>query len=343
MPGWNLKEGRKYDGRVSEDDFWKVMNGFFMGKSSRTTTYKYCFFKCLLDNIFNADVLTGELSYCVIFDRFAEIYWNLVAKYELRQKPRKTFNISSAIERIINDYICENHISGNVSFESQSQKLRDDLTSKIRQECSKFVVGALYNDFDGKLYGFNKHLGVIFFHKDAIDFLKKFKNPLGKVNYFEWIKYLENANRDVSKYFIATKLDQSSKRINLSFYKNYLKSINTKSVCFYCGKELSDSQIDVDHFIPWSFVKDDKIWNMVISCKECNNLKRDYLPEKQQMFELIKRNQYILSNSISNSPNSASMSSEMAFYSKEKLEEMYETAEFNGYSKKWRSINGKTF
>lgn len=36
--------------------------------------------------------------------------------------------------------------------------------------------------------------------------------------------------------------------------------------CFYCGRKLSPKRIDVDHFIPWSFIKDDNLWNLVLAC-----------------------------------------------------------------------------
>ncbi len=41
--------------------------------------------------------------------------------------------------------------------------------------------------------------------------------------------------------------------------------------CFYCGKPVIKKTVEVDHFIPWSFMKDDQIWNFVLACPECNN------------------------------------------------------------------------
>lgn len=59
--------------------------------------------------------------------------------------------------------------------------------------------------------------------------------------------------------------------------------------CFYCGRELrnaSGSSSPVDHFIPWNFVKDDKLWNFVLACPHCNSLKSNILPDRQYFEEM---------------------------------------------------------
>ena len=48
------------------------------------------------------------------------------------------------------------------------------------------------------------------------------------------------------------------KREDLSIYRELLRREFEENTCFYCGKKLND-KAHVDHFIPWSFVKDDKI------------------------------------------------------------------------------------
>ena len=87
MPGWNLKSGTitKYD--VGEDEMWSLFNFVFSEASAKKTTYKFGLIKSILDNI-----LTGEetplgifITYEKIFSKFAENYWNLVVKYNLRQ------------------------------------------------------------------------------------------------------------------------------------------------------------------------------------------------------------------------------------------------------------------
>ena len=75
--------------------------------------------------------------------------------------------------------------------------------------------------------------------------------------------------------------------------------------CFYCNRKVNvnttsnmDDFPDVDHVIPHSFFRDleispDGIWNLVISCKECNrglNGKFDSPPSYNYFNDLIIRN-----------------------------------------------------
>ena len=46
----------------------------------------------------------------------------------------------------------------------------------------------------------------------------------------------------------------------------------------------------VDHFLPWSFVREDKIWNFVLACPECNIKKKDKMPNEDYLIRLGERN-----------------------------------------------------
>ena len=53
--------------------------------------------------------------------------------------------------------------------------------------------------------------------------------------------------------------------------------------------------MEVDHFIPWVFVRDDKLWNFVLSCRKCNNSKSDRLADRRYIGKLLEQNDYIVS------------------------------------------------
>lgn len=59
------------------------------------------------------------------------------------------------------------------------------------KECSKYVVAALCTDFRYIIYGFDKDKTKIQFSYFAYIFLVKYAYIIGKLNYFEWIKFLE--------------------------------------------------------------------------------------------------------------------------------------------------------
>lgn len=90
---------------------------------------------------------------------------------------------------------------------------------------------------------------------------------------------------------MVDKLELSTpKRNDLSIYREILRTEFEEKSCFYCGKKLG-KEIHVDHFIPWSFVKDDKIWNFVLACPRCNRRKSDKLPNALYLSRIKERNE----------------------------------------------------
>ena len=82
---WNSDSNTVPFQNLTEADVIAMVNRALSGNSHHATTYKYAFFKSILDNVFNVDIETKLLSYDNIAIRFTEIYWNLVLNYHLRQ------------------------------------------------------------------------------------------------------------------------------------------------------------------------------------------------------------------------------------------------------------------
>jgi CRISPR/Cas system Type II protein with McrA/HNH and RuvC-like nuclease domain len=85
------------------------------------------------------------------------------------------------------------------------------------------------------------------------EFVCKHKIIIEKANYFEWARFLEKVNSENDTTHLLTKIDESTKRTNLSIYRHILYNEFENSTCFYCGKKIAPRSVDVDHFIPWSF------------------------------------------------------------------------------------------
>lgn len=149
---------------------------------------------------------------------------------------------------------------------------------------------------------------------------------LEKMNYFEWAKYLEKVNEDTTTRNLLNNLDTITLRSDLSVYRRILFEEFEEHTCFYCGKELKEGKIHVDHFIPWSFMKDDNLWNLVLSCAQCNLKKSDKLTPDYFVENLISRNDAILEQ------NPRKIAAE---YKDEKLRHIYYWAKCNGYNEIW--------
>jgi len=121
---------------------------------------------------------------------------------------------------------------------------------------------------------------------------------LEKLNYYSWAKFLEKVNDESALIRVIDKLELSTpKRDNLSVYRELLYKEFEEHNCFYCGKKLL-RKIHVDHFIPWSFIKEDKIWNFVLACPTCNIKKTNKLANFKYIDIIESRNKDI--NNINN-------------------------------------------
>ena len=87
--GYDAKESLTAFEDLRDDEVISLVNRALLGNVRRNTSYKFVFFKSILDNLFNVD-LKSEPECFLGFDkislRFAEIYWNLVVRFGMRQE-----------------------------------------------------------------------------------------------------------------------------------------------------------------------------------------------------------------------------------------------------------------
>ena len=319
--GYELKEGKYKQGTLKDDEIWAHFAYLFSSKSHNDTSYKFGFLKSILDNLYNTDASLC-LTFDQLFSKFAEIYWNLVLKYHILQKTPGKLNRMSSLERVLIESKDKFGLDEDIPYESLTSEMMLTINKKVKQKCKENVVGALYGDLGGIIYSFSKKEEYIQFNPIVYTFLCKNKTIVEKLNYYEWARFLEKVNSDSTD--LLTKIDVSSKRNDLTYYRNILFE-EFENRCFYCGKKLTQSNVHVDHFIPWSFIKDDNLWNFVLSCSECNLRKNDKLADVSFLETLIHRNKLISVNKYK----------EMKFYNADKLHNIYQFAQNNGYEQ-WK-------
>ena len=295
MAGWKLKNGELINDRCSEEEYWRLFNYVFSKRCHKRNTYKFALIKSLLDNLLNSvqTEIGFSISFYDLFLKFTQCYWNLVLKHHLRQMRRQNDVSESAIEKILNEYAAKNTSPLDITlleFSSLSEKEKNKLVSKVKPVCKQYVLGALFEDFEGEVFGFDTNEEELFLSYGAYDFMLKFKPELEKLNYYCWAQFLESVNEESQVVRLLDKLEESiPQRQNLSIYRQILYEEFEQNNCFYCGKKL-DQKIAVDHFIPWNFTKEDKIWNFVLACPSCNSKKLDRLVEKEYIRKIDVRN-----------------------------------------------------
>lgn len=326
MAGWDLKNGSITEYNVSEDRIWSLFNYIFSDSSRKRNTYKFGLVKSLLDNVFNGQITENGIKYTYeeLFSRFAENYWNLVIKYDLRQMRKDGKSIYSKVETILMSVVTENPTLALLEFRTIDEKTKLSIIKNVTSECKKCVVGALYCDFDGIIYSFDLKDDGIIINYCVYEFMLKYKAELERLNYYSWARFLEQINDDNALIRVIDKLELSTpRRESLSVYREILRREFEEDTCFYCGRKLKNN-MHVDHFIPWSFVKDDKIWNFVLSCPMCNVKKNNRVPNKDFLMKIESRNKKIqlIQNTV--------IQTEFVGYTDDLLNRMWSYAKLSG-------------
>jgi hypothetical protein len=329
MEGWKLKEAHYLCKDISDDEIWKNFNFIFSTRSTNRTSYKYGFLKALLESVFDVNE-EGGMRLSDIFSKFTAIYWSLVVKFKLKKGDKGVKGGKTKIEEIFENYINQYDFIKISEYDCIRKDIRNQIEKDITKECSKYVVGALYGDSSGMFYSFYKKENYLEFNPSVLKFIRKYNSMLLKLNHYEWIKFLEKVNLEENSYGIASKLDEAAKRTHLKLYKDFLYINLENHTCFYCGKQVEYNGIHIDHFVPWSFIRNNKLWNFVISCSTCNLSKNDKLADKYFLDEIIYRDNHIRHCDFE------IVKSDFESYNDHLFKEIYSSAIFNGFDENWK-------
>ena len=125
---------------------------------------------------------------------------------------------------------------------------------------------------------------------------------LGWIQY-EKVKWLQNNNPEMPG--LVYKLAPMDERMRkLGKVKKLWEGILdlTEVYDVFSGKQIVRRQYDVDHFIPWSFVMNDELWNLMPIDSSLNSSKSDRLPEWDPFFRRFADNQFMMYELIHEKP-----------------------------------------
>ena len=263
----------------------------FFNKSTQSSTYKPTFMKCLLDigNCKddegkewvkdNGEYYTVDLNF--IIARFLRFYHPLKFQWKLKQE---TTTKTIAIYGIFDRY---KELVGIKSAPSL-KKFCSEKFSDIREETIKHaaiqdnVMPLLLKDCN--IYEHDRKKITI--KKEIVEYMKNNRSVLlAALNNMISI-YLEKCNKKIPD--ISTKLleEYTRKRLEPKKFQNLISI--SESRCFYCDNKFN--KFEADHFIPWNFIPQTEIYNMVPACKGCNGSKSDNLSDEAFLEKIKDRN-----------------------------------------------------
>jgi len=272
---------------------------------SKSNTYKFALARSILDYVKkNEDQILENIkketptpiTYSEIAKMFLQYYWHQEFKFKIRQNHQvdKPPSIIVILQKIFD----KEAVPEKFDFVSKEQKnsaeklILRKVFGKEKQKTSQ-VIPRFQNIREGKItvnknpFYINKENDqLIQVNPDAMEFFIHYRVLLEKLVILEWAKFLEKIKPVPG---LVSKIeDPEPERKSLKAVERELSKFFNE--CFYCARNLNDTKIHVDHFVPWSYIFEDKRWNFVLACSDCNLKKSNSLTDPKFLEKIIGRN-----------------------------------------------------
>ena len=143
----------------------------------------------------------------------------------------------------------------------------------------------------------------VYFHPDWVRMIQEHTvTILGWIQY-EKVRWLQNNNPEVpGLVYKLAPMDEKIRKLGKvrKLWEGVLDCHEIRDI--FTGKPMQPKQYDIDHFIPWSFVMNDELWNLMPMDSSLNSSKSNRLPLCDPFFSRFSDNQYILYRLIQDQP-----------------------------------------
>lgn len=266
--------------------------------SNKSESYKLFWFSGLLKAVSEGKT---RISFNEIINNMIAAAWYMVSEYHLDLGPTDT------LEKLVLAAQPKSNLKASAT-EKEILKYLETTTDPVVQECKRtlslMVPFRLQAPFVPDLKGdaWNSQRVVIdrmnaspdvIYHYDNAPALSRsiivqdkwmayLSNNLailkGWLDY-HMIQYLQRRNPSIPG--IACKLAPPGER-KLEKAKDFWKSVigytQIANIYDFSGPDMTTQDVSIDHFVPWSFVAHDELWNLVPTTKSLNSSKSNNLP-----------------------------------------------------------------
>jgi hypothetical protein len=172
-------------------------------------------------------------------------------------------------------------------FSQQTRGLKD-------YDVNPRIINLANNRFDAikPLYCFNaeiqKDCSGIIIHPDWMRYLKQNYTIVRGWASWEWLNYMQQRNPSIPN--VVNKLFIPQQRDSLIKQTQYWNTIleHQEIECIYSQVKLDKNDISLDHYLPWSFVAHDQLWNLIPTTKSVNSSKSNSLPSAQYFHDFVQ-------------------------------------------------------
>ena len=125
---------------------------------------------------------------------------------------------------------------------------------------------------------------------------------LGWIQY-EKVKWLQNNNPEVpGLVYKLAPMDERMRKLGRvrKLWQGIMQCQPIRDV--FTGEEIIEREYDIDHFVPWSFVMNDELWNLMPMDSSLNSSKSNRLPKWDPFFYNFAGSQFLMYRLIQESP-----------------------------------------
>ncbi|BAY86424.1 hypothetical protein NIES267_59320 [Calothrix parasitica NIES-267] len=285
---------------------------------STTNSYKYLYFLSLLDILKrkNFDVVSPISFQDIIVEMLANAWYShnyfklsfgtqdkIANKLDFLELEitQPILKFKDTDKKLLRTAIRNQNIVDIVAFISNYvpyRLIRPFFTEDTRgfkdYDVNPAIITLSKNKFDDEkpLYCFNaqkqKDCNAIILHPDWISYFKTNYVIVRGWASWEWLKYMQQRNPMTPN--VINKLFMPQQRDSLSKQSKYWKTVLTyqEIKCIYSEVQLNTNEISLDHYLPWSFVAHDQLWNLIPTTPSVNSSKSNKLPSKKYFFSFVK-------------------------------------------------------
>ena len=256
--------------------------------SNTTATYKYYWFVALLD--------------IVVKERKTRIsFWEIIAGMVAESwYPIHYFKLSFGKSDSLFDKSLEIQKEFQLSIEDDKDRIKKQLLDNLnntKKYLRVFTINVPYrflspwikyttdNDVVLRSQKFENNCfyaiygDEIIINDNWVEYLVEHYSILRDFAFWNLTEFLQKRNPNVPD--VPSKLIKPIQRDSLTkqhkFWDTYIETVGSIN-CIYTGKQLFAKQYDLDHFVPWSFVSHNLLWNLIPADPCINSSKSNNLP-----------------------------------------------------------------
>ncbi len=284
----------------------------FLSAGKKTANYKFVLFLSIIRLIEQNKGIVNQSDCFLDYDSVTKLFFKMqyILHMKYRLKILQSRNSDAKILELINN-VSERY---NKKFSIEEEEIDEDTVNEIqRKVLNRTVLFLLRKDIE--FYDFyddsfqkievpfnvsteqefrshlsNRKIKYLGFATSVCEFIKMTYYSLLNAVVAEHTRFLETLN--LTPRLLAKVKDS----VLESFGPRQISSSDRETLldydrsCFYCGKVLTLDLLEVDHFLPYTYLFDSPIWDLVSTCSDCNRKKHDKIPQPAFLKKLLARN-----------------------------------------------------